>query len=72
MPARVKKSGKMFIVIDANTGKKISTSGRFKENIILSQVCWYRTNAGILSDHLWRFLLCSCFFIRSKANNYKN
>ncbi len=30
MPARVKKSGKIFIVVDANTGKKILTSGRFK------------------------------------------
>lgn len=30
MPAKVKKSGSMFIVIDANTGKKIRTSGRFK------------------------------------------
>ena len=30
MPAKVKKSGSNFIVIDANTGRKISTSGRFK------------------------------------------
>lgn len=30
MPAKVKKSGSSYIVIDANTGKKIKTSGRFK------------------------------------------